>query len=125
VWEALQRSFTKEPYQIRRLLTEGAVHASDKRARFVGAEAYQAEGGLILRDLFQPDDGGWWQDARLLDQLARERLEPEPIRAEGWRWVEAAPDFPYGPRLLAGASRPGARSHRPTNRPRLQQRRDA
>jgi ParB family chromosome partitioning protein len=25
VWEALQRSYTKEPYQIRRLLTEGAI----------------------------------------------------------------------------------------------------
>jgi ParB family chromosome partitioning protein len=96
VWEALQRSYTKEPYQIRRLLTEGAVRVSDKRARFVGAEAYEVAGGLILRDLFQPDDGGWWQDAGLLDRLARERLEreAEAIRAEGWRWVEAAPDSP-------------------------------
>ncbi|WP_137127636.1 ParB N-terminal domain-containing protein [Roseomonas sp. HF4] len=112
VWEALQRSYTKEPYQIRRLLTEGAVRASDKRARFVGAEAYEAAGGLILRDLFQPDDGGWWQDAGLLDRLARERLEreAEAIRAEGWRWVEAAPDFPYGHtyglRRLAGEAQP-------------------
>jgi ParB/RepB/Spo0J family partition protein len=38
VWEALQRSYTKEPYQIRRLLTEGTVRAPDKRARFVGAD---------------------------------------------------------------------------------------
>jgi ParB family chromosome partitioning protein len=112
VWEALQRSYTKEPYQIRRLLTEGAVRASDKRARFVGAEAYEAAGGLILRDLFQPDDGGWWQDAGLLDRLARERLEreAEAIRAEGWRWVKAAPDFPYGHnyglRSLAGEAQP-------------------
>ncbi|MGG5889988.1 ParB/RepB/Spo0J family partition protein [Falsiroseomonas sp. HC035] len=112
VWEALQRSYTKEPYQIRRLLTEGAVRASDKRARFVGAEAYEAAGGLILRDLFQPDDGGWWQDAALLDRLARERLEreAEAISAEGWRWVEAAPDFPYGHsyglRRLAGEAQP-------------------
>ena len=112
VWDALQRSYTKEPYQIRRLLTEGAVRASDKRARFVGTEAYEAAGGLILRDLFQPDDGGWWQDAGLLDRLARERLErdAETIRAEGWRWVETAPDFPYGHsyglRRLAGEAQP-------------------
>ena len=39
VWEALQRSHTREPYYIRRLLTEGAVRASDKRAQFVGIEA--------------------------------------------------------------------------------------
>ncbi len=58
------------------------------------------------------DDGGWWQDAGLLDRLARERLEreAEAIRAEGWRWVEAAPDFPYGHtyglRRLAGEAQP-------------------
>jgi ParB family transcriptional regulator, chromosome partitioning protein len=40
VWEALRRSHTKEPYSIRRLLTEGAVRASDKRAQFVGIAAY-------------------------------------------------------------------------------------
>ena len=62
VWEALQRSYTKEPHQIRRMLTEGAVRASDKRAQFVGVEAYEAAGGVILRDLFNADDGGWLQD---------------------------------------------------------------
>ncbi len=31
MWEALQRSYTKEPYQIRRLLTEGAVRAASRR----------------------------------------------------------------------------------------------
>ncbi len=98
VWEALQRSYSKEPYAIRRMLTEGAVRASDKRAQFVGAEAYEEAGGLILRDLFQSDEGGWWQDAGLLDRLVAEKLarEAEAIRAEGWRWVEALPDFPYG-----------------------------
>jgi ParB family chromosome partitioning protein len=98
VWEALQRSYSKEPYTIRRMLTEGAVRASDKRAQFVGAEAYEEAGGLILRDLFQSDEGGWWQDAGLLDRLVAEKLarEAEAIRAEGWRWVEALPDFPYG-----------------------------
>ena len=44
VWERLQSSYSKEPYAIRRQLTEGAVRASDKRARFIG-EAYEAAGG--------------------------------------------------------------------------------
>jgi ParB family chromosome partitioning protein len=98
VWEVLQRSYTKEPYQIRRMLTEGAVRASDKRARFVGIEAYQEAGGAVLRDLFQADDGGWLQDPVLLDRLAAEKLEreAEAVRAEGWKWVEVATDFPYG-----------------------------
>ncbi|KQT12909.1 MULTISPECIES: ParB/RepB/Spo0J family partition protein [unclassified Bradyrhizobium] len=98
VWQAVQRSHNKEPYYIRRLLTEGAVRASDKRAQFVGIEAYEAAGGDIIRDLFQQDDGGWLQEPMLLDRLVAEKLEREAgnIRAEGWKWVEVAVDFPYG-----------------------------
>lgn len=98
VWEALQRSHSKEPYHIRRLLTEGAVRASDKRAQFVGIDAYQAAGGTVMRDLFQQDDGGWLQDPALLDHLVNEKLtrETDALRAEGWKWVEVATDFPYG-----------------------------
>ncbi len=98
VWEGLQRSYAKEPYQIRRLLTEGAVRASDKRAQFVGVAAYEAAGGAVMRDLFQADDGGWLQDAGLLERLVAEKLEreAEAIRAEGWRWIEVATEFPYG-----------------------------
>jgi ParB family chromosome partitioning protein len=50
------------------MLTEAAVRASDKRAQFVGIEAYEAAGGVILRDLFNSDDGGWLQDLALLDR---------------------------------------------------------
>ncbi|RTL79441.1 MAG: DNA-binding protein [Hyphomicrobiales bacterium] len=97
VWEAIQRSYNKEAYQIRRLLTEDAVRASDKRALYV-AEDYKAAGGPIMRDLFQSDDGGWLQDVPLLDRLVAENLsrDAEPIRTEGWKWVETAIDFPYG-----------------------------
>ena len=51
-----------------------------------------------MRDLFQQDDGGWLQDPGLLDRLVADKIEREAqaIRAEGWRWVEAAADFPYG-----------------------------
>jgi ParB family chromosome partitioning protein len=92
VWEALQRSHNKEPYYIRRLLTEGAVRASDKRAQFVGIEAYEAAGGDVMRDLFQQDDGGWLQNPVLLDRLVAEKLEREAdnVRSEGWKWVELA-----------------------------------
>ncbi|CBS87232.1 ParB/RepB/Spo0J family partition protein [Azospirillum lipoferum] len=98
VWETLSRAYSREPYQIRRLLTEGAVRASDKRALFVGLESYAAAGGMVMRDLFQLDDGGWLQDPALLDRLVAEKLEAEAaiIRAEGWKWVEAALAFPYG-----------------------------
>ena len=85
VWEALQRSHNKEPYYVRRLLTEGAVRASDKRAQFVGIEAYEAAGGGVMRDLFQQDDGGWLQDPVLLDRLVAEKLEREADSRSGRR----------------------------------------
>ena len=98
VWEAIRNNWQKEPYHIRRMLTESAVRASDKRALFVGVAAYEAAGGVVLRDLFQSDDGGWLQDVALLDRLATERLKSaaEDIAAEGWKWIEAAVNLPYG-----------------------------
>ncbi|WP_425063504.1 ParB/RepB/Spo0J family partition protein [Pyruvatibacter mobilis] len=110
VWEAIRDGWQKEPYTIRRLLTETTVRASDKRALFVGIEAYEAAGGYVLRDLFQQDDGGWLQDPVLLDRLVGEKLkaEAETIAAEGWKWIEIAADFPYGHtsglRRLAGTT---------------------
>ena len=98
VWEAVKNSWSKEPYQIRRMLTETAVRASDKRARFLGLDAYEVAGGFVLRDLFQQDDGGWLQDPVLLERLVSEKLkaEAEAIAAEGWKWIEVAVGFPYG-----------------------------
>ena len=98
VWEAVKDSWQKEPYQIRRMLTETSVRASDKRAVFIGVEAYEAASGVVLRDLFQSDDGGWLQDPALLDRLVAEKLKTtaDEIASEGWKWVEAALSFPYG-----------------------------
>ncbi len=89
VWENVSKSGHDEPYQIRRMLTESTVCASDKRARFVGVEAYEAAGGTVLRDLFERDDGGWLQDVPLLDRLVTEKLktEAETIAVEGWKWI--------------------------------------
>lgn len=97
VWEALKRHYNKQPYEIRRMLTEGAVRASDHRAEFVGVDAYVEAGGAVLRDLFEPDHGGWLQDASLLEKLVAEKLEreAETVREEGWKWIEAAPELPY------------------------------
>ena len=38
-------------YAIRRAMTEETVRVDDRRARFVGVEAYEAAGGAVLRDL--------------------------------------------------------------------------
>jgi ParB family chromosome partitioning protein len=98
VWEQLARSHNTEPYYIRRQLTEGAVRAADKRAQFVGVDGYEAAGGVVTRDLFERDDGGWLQDPALLDRLVIEKLQgqAEALRPDGWKWIAIAPDFPYG-----------------------------
>ncbi|NGN45253.1 ParB/RepB/Spo0J family partition protein [Mesorhizobium sp. CGMCC 1.15528] len=98
VFERLKSSYDKQPYAIRRMLTEGSVRASDKRVQFIGIDDYTEAGGDIMRDLFQGDDGGWLQDVALVDRLVAEKLEreAEAIRTEGWKWIEVSPDFAYG-----------------------------
>jgi ParB family transcriptional regulator, chromosome partitioning protein len=101
-----------QPYAIRRMLTEDSADVHDRRAIFVGIADYEAAGGYIMRDLFNRDDGGWMQDPALLDQLVTDKLRgaADDIAAEGWKWVEAGIDLPYGHehghRRITGASKP-------------------
>ena len=112
VWDGLAHAYNKDPWSIRRQLTEGAIRASDKRAQFVGLDAYEAAGGIITRDLFEDDEGGWLQDPALLDRLVAAKLarEAEALRGDGWKWIAAAADFPFGHasglRRLAGDTPP-------------------
>jgi ParB family chromosome partitioning protein len=98
VWEAVQHSYNRQPWHIRQLLTETTIRASDKRARFVGIDAYVAAGGAVLRDLFEDDDGGWLADPALLHRLVSEKLKAvaDEIAGEGWNWVTVDLDLPYG-----------------------------
>ncbi len=98
VWEAARRSPLKSAYAIRQQLTTDAVRACDRRASFLGLEAYEAAGGVVMRDLFTEDGGGWLEDTALVERLCLEKLTAaaEAIRAEGWKWIEVAIEFPYG-----------------------------
>ena len=92
-------SYSRDPVTIRRMLTETNVAATDRRAVFVGHEAYTEAGGTILRDLFTEDRGGYFEDTALLDRLAFEKLQQVAATLqsnEGWKWVEANLDFPHG-----------------------------
>jgi len=75
---------------IRNALSGGRAPATDRLARFVGLEAYEAGGGRIVRDLFE-DEVAFLEDGELLQRLAAERIEEmrEALSAEGWAWVEA------------------------------------
>jgi ParB family chromosome partitioning protein len=96
VWASL--TWNKEPALIRRLLVQDRVPARDRRATFVGPEAYLAAGGVIERDLFSEDHGGFYADPGLLERLALERLVAmtAEVREQGWKWVTASLDLPTG-----------------------------
>ncbi len=86
------------PRQIRDALTEADIAATDKRVKFVTIKAYEKAGGGLKRDLFSDDeDGVFITDPALLERLLVEKLEKKaaPVKAEGWKWVEIAPDFGY------------------------------
>ncbi|OJU22419.1 MAG: hypothetical protein BGN95_09505 [Sphingomonas sp. 66-10] len=112
VFEPLGHSYNKSAAWIRQRLTEASMRAADKRALFVGIDAYVAAGGGVMRDLFDEDDGGWLTDPALLDRLVGEKLEQEAerITAEGWKWDSNAIDLPwkitYGMREIEGAEVP-------------------
>lgn len=95
VYDAL--GWNRDPRTIRRELTAGKVAASDKRARFVGEDAYREAGGVILRDLFSETGDGYFEDAALLDRLALDKLRGVAgtlCDTEGWKWADACLDFP-------------------------------
>ncbi|ANH05783.1 MAG: ParB/RepB/Spo0J family partition protein [Bradyrhizobium sp.] len=99
VWDAVRQSHNNEPWQIRDMLTQTEVPASDKRARFIGLDAYLAAGGPVLpRYLFDDDEEGWLEDVPLLDRLVAGKLKAtaDAVAAEGWKWVEADLELPYG-----------------------------
>ena len=93
VWaQVSEQGYRPSAWHIKRQLTETRVPANAAVARFVGADAYEAAGGAIDRDLFadEHDAGVWFEDPRLLDELARERLQQIALPlAQEWKWVEA------------------------------------
>jgi len=94
LWESLP-SYERHPQTIRRHLTRDRVSATDRRAIFVGAEAYQAAGGVIVRDLFVDDQGGYFADPALLDRLVAEKLQTlaEAVVTDGWKWTSFDLDY--------------------------------
>ena len=100
-----------DPEDIRDALTCDAIPASDRRARFVTLPSYEEAGGTFRRDLFaEGDDGVFLLDAEILDRLVNEKLEAHAavVRAEGWKWVEAAPELDYEARAAFRMRRPEA-----------------
>jgi len=73
--QASHSCIANHPDSIRRMMTQATIAAGDRRARFVGEEAYVAAGGRIERDLFADAEEARWLDVALLERLAVEKME--------------------------------------------------
>jgi ParB family chromosome partitioning protein len=84
VFEQMSRGYgAAHPDSIRRMMTQATIGASDRRALFIGEEAYVAAGGRVERDLFSDDSGARWLDIAIVERLACEKLEAEAERTAG------------------------------------------
>lgn len=75
---------------IKHALHPDAIKATDRRAKFVGIEAYEVDGGSVTRDLFS--DEAFLASPALLDQLFAEKLDAaraDLVETQGWAWAEA------------------------------------
>lgn len=88
VWSIARAPWQREPSALRAALTGADVASTDRRAKYVGIDAYEKAGGAVRRDLFS--DTVYFTDAALLDRLVDEKLAraAERVRKEGWGWVE-------------------------------------
>ena len=112
VYEALRTGHVRpSPWQVRRRLAEGRVPGAAALARFVGVEAYEAAGGALDRDLFADDegegDGLWFQDPKLLSDLAMQRLRVAADKlATYWKWAEPVLDADWSTTARFGRVHP-------------------
>jgi len=85
------------PQSIKRQLTETAHSANSALGRFVGIEAYEAAGGVLLRDLFDDHASAHMENPELLERLAIEKLQTAAKLFEAdWKWVEVHLSVDYG-----------------------------
>ncbi|RQQ01030.1 ParB/RepB/Spo0J family partition protein [Burkholderia stagnalis] len=88
----------RDPQSIRRrFIRDEQAFTSNRIARFVGVEAFEAAGGTVRRDLFSDTDAVWYRDHALMVRLATERLDAiaAQVQAEGWQWAKSQPDFDF------------------------------
>lgn len=86
--EAIKAGRFRYAEDVKRFFTQAGIDANDRRVKFVGLEAYEAEGGAITRDMFSDDV--IWHDEAMLDRLFAVKLEAtaDLIEAGGWKWAE-------------------------------------
>ena len=97
VWNTVKDGYHIHPNMIKRHLTETAYSAHSSLGRFVGVEAYEAAGGILLRDLFDDNATAHMENPELLERLAVEQLQQaaKDFTAD-WKWTEVHLEVDYG-----------------------------
>lgn len=90
-------AWNRSPQALRAILTTDHVRLTDRLARYVGLDAYEAEGGAVLRDLFAEDVGTFLTDRPLLVRLASAKLQAvaDELGEQGWGWADISLEGGY------------------------------
>jgi ParB family chromosome partitioning protein len=98
IWKRVKDQSYLNVYSLKQMLMEETVPANDKRALFIGLDAYVKAGGNINQDLFDAAHEGYLTDVDLLNQLAQAKLdrEAEKLKAQGWDFAITGFTVPYG-----------------------------
>ena len=78
-------------HNIKRMLKPDAVRGTDRRAVWIGEDAYKAAGGRIGGDLFAEET--LFDDPETLDALFAAKLDEAAtahVAEHGWKWAEAS-----------------------------------
>lgn len=81
-------------HQLKSMLKPDSVKGSDRRAKFVGEEAYKEAGGRMGGDLFTEE--ALFDSPEILDgcfQVAMEDAAQRVAKDEGWKWVGTADNY--------------------------------
>ncbi|WP_186122962.1 ParB/RepB/Spo0J family partition protein [Burkholderia gladioli] len=92
------KPYDRDAQTLRRKLVAGERDfRSNRVARFVGMDAYEAAGGFVRRDLFSHEGAAWYTDQALMERVAAEQLAAvaAKVQADGWNWVEVIPVLDY------------------------------
>ncbi|WP_120633679.1 ParB/RepB/Spo0J family partition protein [Ruegeria sp. EL01] len=96
VLEQARKGYLSE-YQIKTMLKPDSVSATDRRAKYVGLDAYKEAGGRVSADLFA--EKTLLDDEAILDQCFVDKLTiaARTMRQEqGWKWADVVNDSHFG-----------------------------
>lgn len=98
VWDQVKDQYQVSTYAVKQRLTEGAIPADSRLGRFVGLDVYEKAGGAVSRDLFTEAEDGYLTDAKLVRELALQKLaEAAKALEQGWQWAKPMlePDYHF------------------------------